>query len=201
MDNTTLWSPISRWVYTPKGPVNFAGKCLCSLEVLFLGVEYILTHAATHCTTLQHTPSHTATLCNTLQHNTTHCNTQSVNSCVQHHTALHCHTHCNTHCNTLQHTAANCNTQCVLMRAATHCIALQHTLYNTATHCNTLQHTATHCNTQSVYSCAKQPELLASKSPICRPLSRQYSLDFLLLPCNHGMCVTVHKCSRERILF
>jgi len=143
MDITTLWSPISRWVYTPRGPVNFAGKCLCSLEVLFLGVEYIYSHTqqhtAPHCNTHRATLQHSATLCNTLQHTATHGVWTHARSTTLHYIATHTATHI---CNTLEHTA-------------THCSQLQHTvcphacsnsLHRTATHtlqhCNTLQHTA-----------------------------------------------------------
>jgi len=93
--------------------------------------------AATHCSTLQHTPAY----CSILKHTVTYCNRLLTAHTTIDYNRLQ---HAATQCNTLQHTAAS------------HC---NNTLHHAATHCNTLQHTATHLPmVVGSYSCGYAPQ-------------------------------------------
>jgi len=121
-----------------------------------------MTHAATHCRTLQHpaTPCNTlhlnpmmdvicayATHCRTLQHTATHCITLPYTSATTS-TSFHGCDACihDTHWNTLQHPAIPYNT---LQHTTAHYIYITsgYDVCIRDTHCNTRQHAATHCNT------------------------------------------------------
>jgi len=121
--------------------------------------EWVMTHVATHCNTLQHTATH----CNTLQHTATHYRVVTsidVGYLAYLRVLQHIRMSHNTRCNTLQHTAPHFN---ILHRTTayhgkfhwcwlpwiseshvTHMDDSWRTLQYTTKHCTALQHTATH---------------------------------------------------------